>query len=477
MDMRVLLAARLSRAKSNEGDDRTDRDEDALKRWAMAHDHEVIAVTKDVGVSGAVAPTDRPKLGPWLTDEALRSRWDAIVVTDVDRIGRDARAAINFRAWCEGHAKKLIVTKRTMEWPSEDPFAGLQWGILELLAEMERTSAKDKVRGARETTAERGGFIGKPPWAYELTGDRYERKLQPVGRLVDVQREMVARALAGDSYSAIGYWLDEQKIEPAQGGRWSAASVSNALHQPALKGQIVGAGGKVVHRFASILTATEWKRLQIVLGARPKRRGAVTNGSPLLLGSIECGLCGGRMQRWNCGTKAKPRYVYRCNRADGKKDLQGCRNQVRLDDADEWVGLWFTGFGPWANTELVTQTIVPGDDHSAEVADIKTQIALLDPEDADYDDNLSALRSELSRVKALPIEEPSIEETPTGQTVGELWSSLTTNRRRDYLIAGGVRIVVSPLEEAVGNFSTGRHNISMTGNPHKVSSAVRLIAG
>jgi DNA invertase Pin-like site-specific DNA recombinase len=475
--MRVLLAARLSRSKGNEGDDRTDRDEDALQRWAQANDHEVIAVTKDVGVSGAVAPVDRPQLGPWLTDEALRSKWDVIVVTDVDRIGRDARAAINFRAWCEENGKSLIVTKRNMEWPSDDSFAGLQWGILELLAEMERTSGKDKVRAARETTAERGGFIGKPPWGYELVGERYERKLQPVSSLVDVQREMVARALAGDSYSTIGYWLDEQKIEPAQGGSWSAVSVSNALRQPALKGQSLDANGKVVHRFDGILTATEWKRLQTALDARPKRRGSVTNGSPLLLGSIECGLCGGRMQRWNCGTKAKPRYVYRCNRADGKKDLKGCRNQVRLDDADEWVSLWFTGFGPWANTELVTQTIVPGDDHAAEVSDIKGQIALLDPEDGDYDERLSALRSELARIKALPIEEPSIEETPTGQTVGELWSSLTTEQRRGYLVAGGVRVIVSPLAEAVGNFSTGRHNIAMMGNPHKVSSAVRLIAG
>jgi hypothetical protein len=345
------------------------------------------------------------------------------------------------------------------------------------MAEWERETGKQKSAAARETVSERGGFIGKPPWGYELVGERYERKLRPVPSLVDVQREMVARALAGDPYSTIGYWLDEQGVEPAQGGRWTAVSVANALRQPALKGQSIGADGKVAHKFDGILTATEWRRLQVALDARPKRRGAVTNGSPLLLGSIECGLCGTKMQRWNCGTKAAPRYAYRCNRADGKKDLRGCRNQVRLDDADEWVSLWFTGFGPWANTELVTQTIVPGDDHAAEVSDIKAQIALLDPEDGDYDERLGALRAELARVKALPIEEPSIEETPTGQTVGELWSRLTTEQRRGYLVAGGVRVIVSPLAEAVGNFSTGRHNIAMMGNPHKVSSAVRLIEG
>ena len=486
--MRVLLAARLSRpAKGDGGDDRTDRDEDVLTQWASAYGHDIVAMTKD-HVSGSVSPFDREHLGPWLNDPALRMKWDAILVTSIDRMGRDATNALLFRNWVAKNGKQLIVTSRNMEWPSKDDnTAGLQWGILELLADMERANTVERNAAAREETARRGGVIRRAPWGFENVGDRYEKHLQPIAALVDVQREIVARALSGDSYSSIGQWLTEQGHKTATGGAWSDVSVSNILRQPALKGQALDADGKIEQTFDAILTAAEWRRLQDALDARPKRRGAVTSASPMLLGSIVCGICGGRMQR-------HARTFYRCNAADQKtKGLVPCVNQINLADTDAWVDLWFTESGPWARTELVEQTIVPGDDHTAEVADIKEQIALLDPEDVDYMEQLQALRADLARVKALPVEAPSIEERGTGQTVGELWASLSTDERRRYLTAAGVKVVVHPMGEVkkIGKQirrvvdpdveaaspwrSITKHWLSLEGDPHAISAAVRIL--
>jgi DNA invertase Pin-like site-specific DNA recombinase len=107
--MRLLHAARLSKDQTGPAT----RDQDA-RAWAERNGDEIVAVAADK-ISGRVSPFDRPNLGPWLTDPALMSRYDGIIVYQVDRLsrGRDW----NIRAWAEAEGKKLIVVNPELVWP------------------------------------------------------------------------------------------------------------------------------------------------------------------------------------------------------------------------------------------------------------------------------------------------------------------------------------------------------------------------
>ena len=61
---RVLVAARLSRV-TEQGQSRIERDDQAAEKWATGRDGcTIVAVSKDAGVSGAVSPWKRKRLGP-----------------------------------------------------------------------------------------------------------------------------------------------------------------------------------------------------------------------------------------------------------------------------------------------------------------------------------------------------------------------------------------------------------------------------
>src|SRR5689334_3000808 len=112
--MRLLLAARLSKDRAGQtGLDSQDTD---ARAWAERNGHEVIATAADK-ISGRTSPFDRPNLGAWLTDPALRVKYDGIVVSKLDRLSRGRDWGI--RSWAEEHNKKLIVVSPELCWPPE----------------------------------------------------------------------------------------------------------------------------------------------------------------------------------------------------------------------------------------------------------------------------------------------------------------------------------------------------------------------
>ncbi|HTU08360.1 MAG TPA: recombinase family protein [Trebonia sp.] len=72
-----------------------ERQVEKIKSYAQVGDHELTPVSErdyDLNVSGSVNPFERPGLGPWLRDDRL-SMWDAICVTQLDRLTRRVQAA------------------------------------------------------------------------------------------------------------------------------------------------------------------------------------------------------------------------------------------------------------------------------------------------------------------------------------------------------------------------------------------------
>jgi len=483
---RALVAARLSRA--TDGPDRIERDDEQARAWAEREGHEVVELAADAGVSGAVSAFKRPSLGPWLTDPALVVRYDVIVASTVDRLGRDARDSMELRSWAEANGKRLVILSPGMTWPPgpDDIVSPILWDLTARFAELELKAMKARHAKARDKIRENGAFVGKPPWGFLVVGERYNRQLVPDPSRVEVYRECVRRALSGATYGSIGKWLTAEGIEPPRGGPWSPVSVSNILRTPALKGQIKSENGAVMHRFDSLLTAGEWAALQKAMDGRKGRRGAQFNDTAMLTGVIRCGLCGGPMYRINSATKRADGSknvctYYRCKGPD--KAPSTCRNSVSLSAVDAWVDQWFTFSSsegvigsPFADQEVVQVTRVPGDDHSAEIADVEDEIRSLDFDAPDYASRHAQLVAERARLRALPVAPDTVEEVGTGQTVAEMWAGLDVASRRAYLLASDMRVFVRTIngEYEATNFATGRHTVWIEGDPRKVSATVRI---
>ena len=122
---RWLVAARLSRMSKRDrerGDDLINsiQGQDVkAARWAEDHGHDIVHVTRDKNVTGAIAPAERPELGPWLTDPDKLIRYDGIVAATVDRLSRDWFDVAWLRKWAETNRKKLYIIRERLSWPDD----------------------------------------------------------------------------------------------------------------------------------------------------------------------------------------------------------------------------------------------------------------------------------------------------------------------------------------------------------------------
>jgi len=498
---RVLVAARLSRLVDKSEASRIERDEEAGRQWAEANGAEVIAVTKDRGVSGAISPWKRPGLGPWLSDPEKVGQYDMIVASAIDRLGRDARDLDDLKAWAEDNGKTLVVLKPELEWPVPTGTAGvahrIMWGLLGDLAQIERDTTKDRITAGVDAARLNGGFVGKPGFGFEAVGTKYDKKLRPVPALEPTLRKMIGWALSGESFAEIARRLTTSGVLPPQAGKgvkggkqasglWSAVSVAQVLRSTDLKGLRKESGR--THRFDSLLTVAEWNALQDAL---PKgQRGLITSETPFLTGVLVCEKCGGFMhRRQSTKHRADGRTVtnayYRCRGTE--QSPSRCANGVSQSDIEEWVNAQFapgqvltdehgrtvdieTG-GAFGSVEIIETTTIPGDDHEAEVEEIEAEMreAVID-----HPEWIEALRTERARLLALPTEPAQVIERGTGRTVGEVWSTLDDEARRRYLLAAGVTVHV--LSSAALRAQPGAELRYITGDPHRVTGTLRDIA-
>ncbi len=457
---RLLQATRLSRV--NDGSTGEDKQDVAARKYAESNDDAIVAVAPDLDVSGSVSPFKRPRLGPWLTDPALRGQYDTVLASDLDRLGRNARDLHELRNWAEDHGKRLQIISPPLTWPpaEDDLSSGIIWDVLGRLAEYELRQIRKRSVATQVWLKENGYLVGRPPFGFRVvpvpgSGVKDDHKtLEPDPALTAYVVGMVERALRGDSLTSICEWLDSEGVEPPQGGIWSPKSVSQIIRNPALIGRRTDAQGRTVLRFDGIIDMATWKAVKAKLDNNPRRRGAVSSDPAMLTGVILCGICGkpsaspptGVMHRRKSVNKRKDgsRTVNEYYRCDGTpREPSTCKNMVPLAMVDAWVDEWFTGNTPDADREISELITIPGHGHDDELAQNAADIADLDIDADDYDSRLVALRTERKRLQALPGEPDRTEEVPTGVKVRDHWLTLTAPERRDFLIKGGVLVLAT----------------------------------
>jgi len=162
--MRLAAYVRISR-----DDERPENQEYAIFKWAAERGHQIVEVVRDVGVSGALPPVQRPG---WQKAMQLLESADGVVVYALDRVARSLWDLAAVVKELEGRGKLLLSVRE--EWlQSVDPkVRQLIISVLGWAAEMEREFIRERTREALARLKAQGKLVGRPPKWSEATRRR-----------------------------------------------------------------------------------------------------------------------------------------------------------------------------------------------------------------------------------------------------------------------------------------------------------------
>lgn len=206
---------------------------DRLRAYATAHGHELVGVEVDAGVSGKVAPTDRPGLAAALAT-VRAGEADGIVALKLDRLSRDTRATLDLVEDCDRNGWRLISVSEHLDTGSA---AGrLVVTVLAALSQMEREQIGERTTFALEAIAREGrGRSRFVPFGYRTADGAVENAAGDRRELVPhaVEQSALARIIelrdAGMGARRIAGALPGSN--PRSGQPWTSNSVASILRR------------------------------------------------------------------------------------------------------------------------------------------------------------------------------------------------------------------------------------------------------
>lgn len=216
--MRLAAYLRVSTVGQAEDGLGLDIQRDAVRRWAKANEHRIVATFTDAGVSGTKDAADRPGL-----TEALAAlsdhRADGLVVYRLDRLARSltVQEAVLAQVWKLGGETFAADVGVILHDDPDDPMRTFVRQVMGAASQLERALVASRMRAGRRLKRERGGYGGgAPPLGYRA--DR--------GELVAVDEEAATleriRELRKDGASLrqMAEVLTAEGHRTKRGGRW-----------------------------------------------------------------------------------------------------------------------------------------------------------------------------------------------------------------------------------------------------------------
>ena len=300
--------------------------ERTCRAFAAQHGYKVTAVYRDDGKSAwKDEPRYRPQFDKMIGAGRVRL-FSAVVVYKLDRFARKARVYHNARWQLEQAGVSLLSATE----PNEANAAGrLSSGMLAEFAEFYSAQLSERIKGAAQSKAARGLWVGKAPFGYDLV----ERKLVAGAHWLYVVVLFVGYDLGANTID-LAAAMNAAGV-PLAGKPWTKDSVLMVLRNHAYIGR---AGGRALPVYEAghtpLVTIVLWERVQQTLGTRRKRpRGP---RKPSTLASLSytplCALCGAKMHRHR-----QPLAMYfRCYKALNHT----CKAQgVKIDLVEHQVAL------------------------------------------------------------------------------------------------------------------------------------------
>lgn len=357
--MRVAIYTRVSTEEQAADDKLSLEDQEKrCREWCTEHDHIVVAVFSDPGVSGGTL--DRPGLKAALA-AAQRGECDILLAKRVDRLTRD----MDHVGWL---ATTLRASNVALKFVSEDFGLGAT-------GKLTRTISAYGGEGEREKFRERGTVgrlararAGKsnattPPYGYrrDVTLDSNGKKV--FGPIVideyeaDQLRRMFDWYLDEDvSLRQIAVRLNKAKVPMKLGGGkgWLVESVRRLM----INERYIGKGWQNMTReyrngtyervpreewlpisFPPLIDAETFQRTQERIATnRPFRKASIGEARHLVQGLGFCAECGHRLQCSSARVRGVLRPIYLC--AGQMRRGYDCRRPLRVDGAALDEAVW-----------------------------------------------------------------------------------------------------------------------------------------
>jgi site-specific DNA recombinase len=335
---------------------------------------QIVETFADDGISGSEF-----ELRPGLTRLIGGTGFAAVVVRDLDRLGRDMLrvpllieklASKGVAVWCYSTGTRAEI---------DDPTQKFLVTAVAFARELEVRATRARVTEKLRRGAEKGHCVGGDVYGYlrERAPEGVLYRIHPDE--APVVRELFARRAAGESFGALAHDLNARGVPSPRAGRrgtgsWDCGCVWEILGSDRYRGVLVWGrrGSKYEQGTRKEIERPEAERVVAVrpelalvdedvwkaVRARDVARGARRSGTRAthLLSTIARCVCGGSMQvtrmRWGSGAGAVNLPAYACGWAH-RRGKAVCENTLRrpVDEVDLCVVNWI-------ERELLSEEVV-----------------------------------------------------------------------------------------------------------------------
>ncbi len=208
--------------------------ERAIRKWAKANGHRIMAVCSDAGVSGTKDAADRPGLSAALDMLRPPPQATGLVVAKLDRLARalHVQETVLQVAWRAGAQVFTVDGGEVLADDPDDPMRTFVRQVIGGVAQLERSLIAKRMRDGRQAKAATGKHaVGDYAFGFRGDGKGRDRDAVPdedeqtvVARVVELRR-------GGASYRAIASTLDAEQLRPRRAASWSAMAVRNVARR------------------------------------------------------------------------------------------------------------------------------------------------------------------------------------------------------------------------------------------------------
>jgi DNA invertase Pin-like site-specific DNA recombinase len=446
--MRALIAAR----KSNKVDTATgegiglDTQDDKSTAFCERLGWPIAGVARDV-ISGRVAPIEREDLGKWLNDPAKRAQFDCVVAYQADRLSRgDDTDWSRIETWAADNGKTLVIVDSGtgIHYPSRDDSDRWQWMSQKTQAGKEWHAIRERIIRSQCAILTAGGWCGRAPFGYTITGEIYRKHLQVIEALRPIVVTIFDMAIEGVSLRKIGEWLTSKGIKTERGNvGWPEGTVKqileNEVYSGATKRGCAECGQSHHQEVPAIVDMATQKRALAALKSRSTggNGGGRPSTNPAMLVPM-CQACGLKMYRNPTGRQS-PDY-YQCRSRMLKGIRVGCNASIRCDIVDAAVD---TILSAETEDEMTVTITYPAAALESEIEAVRREErAAFESDDFAKLQDKRALRLKLEDALKLA-ERERVESVSTGRTYGKAWSALDPSERRAWLKLRGLTVQLS----------------------------------
>ena len=287
---------------------------DCLK-WCELHDHRVVGIYRDEGISG-FSGARRPEFERLLAD--ARNRVGRLIVCwRLDRLSRNRPDFTRVLDMCDSGGIQLASVTESLD--TSTPTGEAMRDIIAIFARMESRNISVRVARARLEAAMAGRPVpgGARPFGYDRD------KVTIIPAEADVLREAARRVIRGESLRSIAREFNARGLRPVQAAKFSAGNLGKLLVNPRYVGRAVYKGVEVADgQWPPILDVATHEQLKATLSNPARRSQAGRPPVHLLVGGIlRCAVDGAAL-----GARAPDRWGrrYGCdggNREGGRVHL------------------------------------------------------------------------------------------------------------------------------------------------------------